>query len=98
MNYETGPAKFVFEHVPPPIRNSIASAYGAVQRRRRQGKYYRAHLDSLRESQWWPAQRLAALQLQISDAVQCGIPRDRPAAGEHLFCARYTVRQEAVSS
>lgn len=55
-------AKKVYEALPMPIKNLAISALGNMNKRKRYGKYYNEHLAFLRESQWWPHEKLVEYQ------------------------------------
>lgn len=55
-------AKKVYKALPMPIKNLAISALGMRNKRKRYGKYYNEYLAFLRESQWWPYEKLVEYQ------------------------------------
>jgi phenylacetate-CoA ligase len=47
-----------YENSPPVLKDVVATLYGAWQRQRRYGSYFRAHRLALEESQWWSPEQV----------------------------------------
>jgi phenylacetate-coenzyme A ligase PaaK-like adenylate-forming protein len=48
-----------YEKSPAAMKDGVATLYGAWQRQRRYGSFFRAHRLALEESQWWDPEKIA---------------------------------------
>lgn len=63
MNYGDRQLQRFYFGLPYVLKNGLSSAYGLIQRGRRQGRYFRSHLAFLERSQWLPNHELERFQL-----------------------------------
>ncbi len=68
MAYGSKTQQWLFYAAPAGIKDAITSVYGWSQRRDRYGADFQRHLRQLRESQHWPAEKLAAYQQECLQA------------------------------
>ena len=80
----------VYFRLPAFLQNILLSGYGLKLRRQRYGGVHRAVLAQLLESEHWPAERLAALQLEHLGRVVEHAARTVPLYRERLRGVRLT--------
>lgn len=67
MNYQSRLSQAVYFSTPAAVKNLLSSVYGFQQRRRRYGREFEEALAFLRESQFWPNERLRDHQKEQRD-------------------------------
>ena len=68
MGYGSAQQKWLYDHSPVLVKNTIASVYGWVQKRQRCGAHFERYMKSLAETQWLPKQELEERQFQKTRA------------------------------
>lgn len=64
MAYGSSFQQIIYYYSPFFIKNLISSIYGWVQSRKRYGRFYKKHFQSLSENQWFSKSELEGIQLQ----------------------------------
>lgn len=62
MNYSSNFSRIIYFRSPYYFREMMSGIYGLIQRRKRYGKEYEAHLSFLQESQFWSEDRVTGFR------------------------------------
>lgn len=66
MRYGSSILYNIYNYSPQCLKNSFASYYGYLQRRKRYGKYYRQYKSFLHKSQYWSNKEIQKKQISVT--------------------------------